>query len=197
MCNDYWMLTLKPTGSFSTEEERITPGDQVGCLPCTSNACWKALHRTCVTSPHGATGTSASALELALLHPIRHRHRRGCHGGTSSSGMFLRKELKLGCCSVWDHWRSWTPFQLSCYLSFFQHWPSDTGLPSYPDLSAELVGVRVTRWERHYPDLILSSLHHLKHVQGSQLVFFQFKAVLAELALSCCNTDNEKGRKIR
>lgn len=148
-------------------------------------------------SPQRATGTSASALELVLLHPIRHRHRRGCHGGTSSSGVFFRKELKLGCCSVWDPWRSWAPFQLCHYLSGFQAWPSDSGLPSYPDPSAELVGVRVTRWERHYPDLILPNLHHLKRVQGSQSFCFQFKAVLAELALSCCNTDNAKGRKIR
>lgn len=167
----------------------------MGCLPSTSNACWKAWHRPCVTSPRHATGTSASALELALLHPVRHRHRRGCHGGTSSSGIFLRKELKLGCCSVWDHRRSWTPFQLSHYLSGFQHWPSDTGLPSYPDPSAELVGVRVTRWECHYLDLILSNLHHLKHVQGSQPCCFQFKGVLAELALSCCKTVSQNSFK--
>lgn len=146
-------------------------------------------------SPCCAMGTSASALELALLHPIRHRYRRGCHGGMSSSGTFLRKGLKLGCCSVWDHWRSWTTFQLSHYLSRFQHWPSDTGLPSYLDPSAELVGVRVTGWEHHYPDLILYNFHHLKHVQGSQPSCFQFKAVLAELALSCCITDNAKRKK--
>lgn len=187
MSNDYWMLTLKPTDSLRTEEERITPGG----LP--------ALHQQCLlegmTQAMCAMETSASALDLPLLHLIRHRYRRGCHGGTSTSGMFLKKVLKLGCCSVWDHWRSWTPIQLSHYLSGFQHWPSDTELPSYPDPSAELVGVRVTRWERHYPDLILSNLHHPKHIQGSQPSCFQFKAVLAELALCCCNTDKAKRKK--
>lgn len=77
---------------------------------------------------------------------------------------------------------------------------SSTGLPTLdflpnPDPSAELVGVRVTRWERHYPDLILSNLRHLKHIQGPQPSCFQFKAVLAELASSCCNTNNANRKK--
>lgn len=70
-------------------------------------------------------------------------------------------------------------------MSGFQHWASDTGLPSCLDPSAELVGVRVTRRECHHPDLILSNLCHLKHIQGSQPCF-QLKGILDELALSYC-----------
>lgn len=72
---------------------------------------------------------------------------------------------------------------------------SSTGLPSCLDPSAELVGVRVTRWERHYPDLILSNLRHLRHAQRSQPCF-QFKGILDELALSYCRrTDNAKRKR--
>lgn len=131
-----------------------------------------------------------SGLEPDPLHPSTHTHRTGCHGGTSrfSSGTFLRKTcLNLAAAVFGITGGTGLPSS-----SFITCWVSSTGLPSCLDPSAELVGVRVTRWEHHYPDLILSNLRHLRHASSSQPCF-QFKGILDELALSyCCHTDNAK-----